>query len=284
MLRRQYKVFLILFCIAYALGIWGAFYYHCKFVQRDIADTGFAYETTDEMTLENVPLLFTFRNDVGTLHCLDGLQDSLTEVTYYTDDDEQHTTSLDAFSYEVGMTGTMMLQAESTDLDMDGDGTSDTLLIAAKSQTVESQGYNSVAYNNHTFGDPAIPVEICYVGSNLMSTDVTVLVYGEPYTGTAHLQSVNGKDQEVTITDGLLTGMRIQDMRYGMALTIYDETQQAYLQGTYTVEDYPQMNWGNLVAMSNFLLLIPLTALGCAAVCAGRALVRRYHLAERIGA
>lgn len=266
MLKKQYKLFLGVFILLLVSGALLCLRFRHSYDTASVGSYSFILEEKENLPLKNIPLMFSFADNASILNCRTDIRDSLDQVLFRYPYDGTDSMSIDDFSYQNSMNGTILLQGQTED---------GSIKVSAKSQTLITQSYDTYAWDDHTFQDNSIPVEICYFGSKTASTDLLVLVYGIPYTGEIHLQTLAGKDETIKITDGSLLGLRIQDLRNGLAVTIKDTETGHSLIGTYVVEDYPLFSGGHLTALSNFFLMILLVAAGCIIICTMRNLIRQ---------
>lgn len=165
---------------------------------------------------------------------------------------------LDTFCFQGDMNGTILLQSQNAD---------GSVQVSAKASVLATQSFDAYAWDNHVIGYDTIPVEICYSGSGVMSTAVSVLVYGKPYSGPLRLQTAAGKDTVLDISDGALENLSIYDIRRGLAVTVEDEATGHTLIGSYRVEDYPMFSLAHLKALVNLFFLLVLIGSGCSIIC-----------------
>ena len=265
MLKKRYKLFVAVFVLLLALGAFWSTIFPYSYVTPPVDSYQFVIDQSDEPIMENIPLMFSFDNGTSILHCAPSVCDHLKQIRFRYPYDEADSMPVSEFAYQDFMNGTILAQSQNSD---------GSVQVSAKSSTLITQGFDSFAWDSHTFGDSTIPVEIGYYGSSAKSTEATVLVYGEPYTGRLRLCTNAGKDKTVEITDGTLTGLSIYDLRKGLAVTIVDESSDTTLIGTYVAEDYPIFSSNYLSAMSNLFLLILLIAAGCTLICIIRKMMR----------
>ncbi len=269
MLKKRYKLFLGGFVLLLILGaiLSGKILY--TYDTPAVENYSLQVEKKQSSSMENVPLVFSFENGVAVLQCAPSVYNGLEQIHFRYGYGDADSMPVEDFSYRDDMNGTILAQSQTKD---------GSVLVSAKSSVLISQSFDSYAWDSHVFGDATIPVELSYGGSGTMSTDITVLVYGEPYTGALRLQTAAGKNTMMEISDGLLSGLSVQDLRKGLAVTIENEAEGTTLIGSYIVEDYPMFTFGYLKAMSNMFLLVLLVAIGCGAICLIRMLWRKYKL------
>lgn len=268
MLKKQYKGFLAVFILLLVSGALLCLRFTHSYDTPSVSSYSFVLNETQTPPLENIPLMFSFEDGTSVLYCHSDIRESLDQVLFRYPYGTADNMSLDEFAYQDSMNGTILMQGQTKD---------GSIKISAKSQPRITQSYDAYAWDTHTFADASIPVEICYAGSGAASTNLLVFVYGIPYTGEIHLQTLAGKDEIREITDGALSGLRIQDLRKGTAVTVTDKETGQSLIGTYVVEDYPIFSIRQIPALYNFFLLILLIAAGCTLICAMRCCIRKKH-------
>lgn len=266
MLKKQYKLFLAVFILVAVIGI---------LLSKGLAYT---YETPYVSSYElvvveeeirsysDVPVWFTFDGRKTILHVDKDAADSLDQVMYRHPYGDPDSMSISDFVYTDDCNGTLLVPAVS------GNG---TIQATAKSSPLITQGYDAFAWDTHAFADPDLPIEIIYYGSATMSSNLMVMVRGEPYSGALRLQTGSGRDEILSAADGVLTGLRIEDLRKGLAITIENETDGTILSGAYIVEDYPFFTPGYFRMTMNLPILGLLIAACCAVIAFGRHLIRK---------
>lgn len=257
MLKKRYKLFGGLFVLLIGLSAFLSQKFPYTYETPAVADYSLRVEPTAETALDNVPLFFSFEENDVVLQCTSEVEECAEDIFFRYGYGEEDCVPLEDFSYGEDMNGTVLVQSQNAD---------GSVLVSAKASPLITQGFDAYAWDSHVFGEEEIPVEICYGGSATMSTEISVLLYGQPYNGRLHLQSVAGKDAAMEVRDGVVQGLSIHDLRQGLAVTIVDENTGVRLIGTYVVEDYPMFSSGYGAALGNFFLLIGLVAVGCGIV------------------
>lgn len=258
MLKKRYKLFLGVFLLLVAVGTYLSRSFPYSYDTPAVESYSPEVEVTEKTALPDIPMFFSFEGNTVVLQCEPEVYENMGDISFRYAYGEADAVSLAEFSFEDTMNGTVLAQSQNAE---------GSVLVSAKASPRITQGFDAYAWDNHVFGDETIPVEICYSGSSAMSTEISVLVYGQPYSGRLHLQSVSGKDAAMEIRDGVVEGLSIYDLREGLAVTVVDEETGAHLVGTYVAEDYPMFSPGYVAALGNLFLLIVLTGVGCGAVC-----------------
>jgi len=265
MLKKQYKIFLLVFAAVCVLGavLSKRFPYSYDTISVGAHTFSLSIEDADP---DAVPVRFSFADSTATLHIAEEYAANLDTVSFRYPYGDADTAPLDGFAYSDAMNGTLFVQTSSED---------GTVLATAKSSTLNTQGYDSFAWDSHVFGTEDIPLEFCYGGSSTMSTQATLLCWGNPYSGIALIRSNAGKNESVTITDGVITGWSIQDLRSGVSAAVVEEETGRTLIASYIAEDYllfSDCDPGSLQALG---MLILLTAAGCLLVIVAKTCLKR---------
>jgi len=264
MLKQRYKVFLLLFISVCIIGACLSKMTPYTYDTVPVGSHAFSL-SIEEADNTVAPVCFSFANSTAVLHVAENFAKNLDSVSFRYPYQDTGSAPLDGFTYSDAMNGTLFVQTSSED---------GTVLATAKSSTLNTQGYDSFAWDSHVFGTEDIPLEICYGGSKTMSTRATLLYWGQPYNGVVLLHSGTGKDNAVTIANGEIIGLTIHDLRKGISATVVEEETGRTLVTSYVAEEYTLFSDYNLGCFQSLALLILLTTGGCVLVALTRKIIQ----------
>ncbi|WP_026394344.1 4Fe-4S binding protein [Acetobacterium malicum] len=147
------------------------------------------------------------------------------------------------------------LPQQSTDLD--GDGTAEALYLAAKTDMEFTQGYMP---NPPTFEHELFPLEIIFTDR----TTVSVQFDGEPLADQAVTLTSqrSGTSQVTTNSEGVIEGLSLLDIRSGITVTYAADNGDNVYQMSYQVEDNTLFSNRYLAALTPFMIIVLLSAVG----------------------
>lgn len=162
--------------------------------------------------------------------------------------------------------GSFLAVLSEATVDMNGDGESENLFVTAKTDTLQTQGYNVVRTN---FEQKNIPMEVVLANN----TDITIYVNGEVLKNkTVNITSSRGLDKNYTTDEnGQILGLKMKDVRSGINISYEDENNNYYI-SSYIVESRVLFTALHFEAMIPLLYCILISAVVIAIIC----ILRKY--------
>lgn len=210
----------------------------------------------DSIQAANTGLSFTYDNNQIILNTANNQDASNVKVYALSINGVTEMTSENMSIMSPDYLGSFIATLPEQTADIDGDGTSETVYAAAKTDMEFTQGYQPTA---PTFDHELFPLEIIFTDR----TTVRVLFNGEPLANqTFTLTSQrSGESQVTTNAEGAIEGLSVLDIRSGISVTYVEDDGNAYVM-SYQVEDNTLLSTRYLSALTPFFIIITLSIIG----------------------
>lgn len=164
-------------------------------------------------------------------------------------------------------TGTFLAQMPEQKIDLDADGTKESVLLTAKTDTVLTQGFN---YCRTVFESEDIPLEVALSDKN----NITIYVDGKILKNqNVNIKSARGLDETYkTDSQGMINNLKIKDLRQGITVSYKTSDSKTYV-CSYIVESYKLFTPLYFEAQKPMIYCCILSAISIAVIC----MIRRFR-------
>ncbi|OXS27220.1 MAG: hypothetical protein BI182_04165 [Acetobacterium sp. MES1] len=251
----------ILVCVV--LMLLSLFAYNLVFYQFSTDATGYTMvtavssEEAGEQTDTSSKLYFSYDNNQISLNTMSNQDASAATLYALSVNGITEMTADNMAVMSPDYLGSFIATLPQQTADLDGDGSSETLYLAAKTDMEFTQGYRPTP---PIFDHELFPLEIIFTDR----TTLNVLFEGEPLADqTVTLTSQrSGTSQVTTNSAGGIEGVSLLDIRSGIAVTYAADNGDNVYQMSYQVEDNTLFSSRYLAAMTPFMIIVLLSAIG----------------------
>lgn len=251
-MKRLYRKLLLLAIILLIVGIGCSSSISYNSYVFTMQDRDFEL-STDVGEASSPYIAFEYRSKNIVLTCHPLLKEYLNTISYMTVEGTIDRQAINEFTFENNMSGSYVTWTDHINCDFDGNGTKDTVVFTAKTDTTDTQGFSPYSTSME---QECIPLETVEVNR----TSLNLFLYGKPLQGTIILKTRDGNKKEIDVIDGRVAYVDVNDLRSGITITYKGDNQIIYV-STYRQEKNELFTKEHVLVMIPLLVMIVIEAI-----------------------